>query len=46
MQNVSLGTEYILEGKARKNDFFDRLEFVVNNIKSVDVKKEIEMLAG
>ncbi|MBI2075658.1 MAG: DUF2240 family protein [Candidatus Aenigmarchaeota archaeon] len=46
MQNVSLGTEYVLEGKAKKNDFFDRLEFVVNNIKSVDVKKEIEILVG
>mgnify|MGYP001562031357 FL=1 len=46
MENVSLGTEYVLEGKARKNDFFDRLELVVNNIKSVDVKREIEMLVG
>lgn len=46
MENVSLGTEYVLEGKARKNDFFDRLELVVNSIKSVDVKREIEMLVS
>jgi replication factor A1 len=41
---IPLGKEFILEGKARKNNFFDRLEFVVNNIKPVDIKKEVEML--
>ncbi len=46
LENSSLGSEYLLEGKARRNNLFDRLEFVVNNVKSVNVKREIEMLAG
>lgn len=41
---IPLGKEFVFEGKVRKNEFFDRLEFVVNNVKSVDIKKEIEMI--
>ncbi len=41
---VPLGKELIFEGSVRRNTFFDRLEFVVNDVKNVDVKKEIEML--
>ncbi len=43
-KNISLGEEYVFEGKARRNEFFDRLELIVNNVKSVDIKKEIETL--
>jgi hypothetical protein len=28
----------------KKNDFFDRLEFVVNNVRDADIKQEIEMM--
>lgn len=41
---IPLGREFVFEGTVRKNDFFDRLEFIVNDVKPVDVKKEIEML--
>lgn len=41
---VPLGKEFVLDGKVRHNDIFDRLEFMVNDVKPVDVKKEIEML--
>lgn len=41
---VPLGKEFIFEGRVRRNNFFDRLEFVVNSVKSVDIKKEIGML--
>lgn len=42
--NVELGNEYVFDGKVRKNDFFQRLEFIVNNVKNVDVKEETSML--
>ncbi len=41
---IPLGKEFVFEGKVRRNEFFDRLEFVVNNVKSVDIKNEIEMI--
>lgn len=44
IENVPLGKELLLEGRVSRNALFDRLEFVVNDVKSVDVKKEIEML--
>lgn len=44
IERVPLGKELIFEGRARKNEFFDRLEFIANGLKSVDIKKEIEML--
>jgi len=43
---IPLGKEFVFEGSVRRNNFFGRLEFVVNNVKSVDVKKEIETMLG
>ncbi|MBI2578520.1 MAG: DUF2240 family protein [Candidatus Aenigmarchaeota archaeon] len=43
-ERVQLGKEFLFEGAVRRNKVFDRLEFVVNNVKNVDVKKEIESL--
>ena len=36
-----LGKEFIMFGKVRRNNVFNRLEFVVNDIREVDVEKEI-----
>jgi len=44
LKNFKIGKEFILIGRVKKNSFFDRLEFIVNNVKKVDVKKEIEKL--
>lgn len=41
---VPLGKEFIFEGRARRNQLFDRLEFVASDVRSVDIKREIEML--
>ncbi|MEK6888186.1 MAG: DUF2240 family protein [Candidatus Aenigmatarchaeota archaeon] len=41
---VPLGKEFIFEGRARRNQLFDRLEFIVSDVKEVDVKQEIEMI--
>lgn len=41
---VPLGKDFVFEGRVRHNDVFDRLEFIVNNVKDVDIKKEIEMM--
>ena len=35
-----LGKEFIMIGKTRRNKMFNRLEFVVNNVKEVDVIEE------
>ena len=35
-----LGKEFIMLGKARRNKMFNRLEFVVNNVKEVDTIEE------
>ena len=35
-----LGKEFIMVGKARRNKMFNRLEFVVNNVKEVDAIEE------
>lgn len=42
-QRARLG-EYVFEGQIRRNKFFDRLEFIVNKIRDVDIKEEIELL--
>ena len=44
LENMELGKDIILEGKIRRNKYFDRLEFLVNNVKNFDIKNEIEML--
>lgn len=40
-----LGNEFLFEGRTRKNDFFNRLEFVVNSASELDVDKLIEELS-
>lgn len=37
-------SEYVFEGQVRRNKFFDRLEFIINKIRDVDIKEEIELL--
>ncbi len=44
LQKVLLGEELIIEGTVKRNKMFDRLEFVVSNIKDVDIKTEIESI--
>ncbi len=44
LEQVPLGKELILTGRARRNQLFERLEFIVNDVKDVDVKQEIELL--
>ncbi len=44
LDRIELGKEFIFEGRVRRNEYFDRLEFVANNIKNVDVKEEIGFL--
>ena len=39
-----LGKEFIMYGKIRKNSAFNRLEFVVNNIKEINVEEEINKI--
>ncbi len=41
---VPIGKEYVFEGRARRNALFDRLEFIINNVKEVNIKKEVELL--
>ncbi|NIM47159.1 MAG: hypothetical protein GTN40_03310 [Candidatus Aenigmarchaeota archaeon] len=36
-----LGKEFIMFGRVRRNKLFGRLEFVVNNIKEIEMEKEI-----
>lgn len=45
IENISvLGKEFILTGRIRKNQMFDRDEFVVTDVKEVLYKEEIERL--
>ena len=44
LKNVDIGREMIIEGRVRRNAFFDRLEFVASDVKDVDVKDEIRKL--
>src|SRR3989338_4906845 len=41
---VPLGKEFVFEGRARRNQLFDRLEFIASDVKPVDVKQEIETM--
>ena len=43
-KHVQLGKELIFKGYAKKNNMYDRLEFVVNSVEEVDAKKEINSL--
>jgi len=42
-QHARLG-EYVFDGQVRRNKFFDRLEFIINKIRDVNVMEEIELL--
>lgn len=44
LEHAELGKEFVIEGRARRNEMFDRLELIANNVNDVDVKKEIEMM--
>jgi replication factor A1 len=44
LEKVTVGRDYIITGKVRRNSFFDRLEFVVSSVDQCDTKKEIEMI--
>jgi len=35
---------YDSRGIVKKNEFFDRPEFIINEVKDVDVEKEIELI--
>jgi len=35
-----LGKEFIMVGRVRRNKMFNRLEFVANNIKEVNIESE------
>lgn len=39
-----LGKDFIMRGRVKKNNFTERMEFVVNGIEDIDVKKECETL--
>ncbi len=39
-----LGTEFIMKGRAKINNFFERLEFVVNHAEEVDPEKEAKAI--
>ncbi|MEM5828967.1 MAG: hypothetical protein QW480_01875, partial [Candidatus Aenigmatarchaeota archaeon] len=40
----SLGKDFIFKGYVKRNKIYDRLEFVVNSVEDVDIKKEIERI--
>lgn len=40
----ALGTEFIFTGRVRRNQMFDRLEFIVADVKPVNVEEEINKL--
>ncbi|MCD4740163.1 hypothetical protein K8R43_03145 [archaeon] len=44
--NKILGIEKVFEGQTKHNQRFDRNEFIINRVKDVDLKQEIEMLKG
>jgi len=39
-----LGKEFLMSGRVRRNKMFERLEFVVNNVKEVDLENEINKI--
>lgn len=36
-----LGKEFIISGKIRRNKMFNRLEFIANNVREIDIENEI-----
>jgi replication factor A1 len=43
-ENANLGKDFIFLGYTKVNPLFDRLEFIVNDIKEVDITKEAEKI--
>jgi hypothetical protein len=43
-QLKAMGVDYVMRGRVKANSFTERMEFVVNDIEDVDVKRECEML--
>jgi len=39
-----LGKEFIMSGRVKRNKMFNRLEFIVNSVKPVELKHEAESL--
>jgi ssDNA-binding replication factor A large subunit len=39
-----LGKEFVMTGRVRKNKMFNRLEFVANNVKEIDIENESNKL--
>ena len=46
IEKIRLGKEFIFSGKVQRNLLFDRLEFIANDVKEVDIKNEIEMMTN
>ncbi len=44
IEKIPIGKDLLFAGKVKSNAMFDRLEFIVNSVKKIDVMKEIEML--
>ncbi len=44
LEKVAIGRDYLFSGKVRRNNFFDRLEFVVGDVQEMNIKKEIEAM--
>ena len=46
LELVALGQELVLKGRVKMNEYFEQKEFIVNNVKSVDIQNEIDRLKG
>jgi len=44
LETVQTGKDLIITGKVRRNNFFDRLEFVVSDVREAESRKEIETI--
>jgi len=41
---LALGQDFLIKGRVRRNSFTENIEFIVNSIEDIDVKKEIDNL--
>ena len=44
--SIELGKDYIFSGRVKRNDLFNRLEFIVDDVREPNVIEEIKMLIG
>ncbi|MBI2172756.1 MAG: hypothetical protein HYT73_00910 [Candidatus Aenigmarchaeota archaeon] len=44
IEKIPLGRELVIDGRVSRNALFDRMEFVVNGVSGIDMKREIETL--